>query len=317
MKYDSGISMEKQKDQLFKKEGNMLRKIQFIRFTVLGVTVLSLILAGCLAKKTIWGDPQTGLILEYRIPQDQSLQYKNTSETNQTIDMMGQSMKISTKILIDYSIKGTATDDQNNLLTQVNINDFSMLLTGMQGETTPDTSALKGKSFGVSFSTKGKEIGFTGIKDLPKIDLGMMSGGEQGVDQFFQDLLPDLPAEPVKVGATWTEPIDNKIQQGPLEVTTKGEATNILEGLDTIKGMECVRIKSTTKSTVQGSGEMMGNEMNIKGEVKSLATWYFAYKKGLFIKASVEQDTDVKITAGSMGEIPQSSKMKLEIELIP
>jgi hypothetical protein len=110
----------------------MLRKIQFIRFTFLGVTVLSLILAGCLAKKTIWGDPQTGLILEYRIPQDQSLRYKNTSETNQTIDMMGQSMETSTKMLMDYSIKGAGTDNQNNLLTQVNINDFSMLLTGLQ-----------------------------------------------------------------------------------------------------------------------------------------------------------------------------------------
>ena len=295
----------------------MLHKIQFIRFTALGFMVLSLMLAGCMAKKSIWGDPQTGLILEYRIPQDQSLQYKNTSEINQTIDMMGQSIKTSTKILMDYSIKGTGTDDQNNLLTQVNINDFSMVLTGMQGETTPDTSALKGKSFGVSFSPKGKEIVFTGIKDLPKIDLGMMSGGEQSVEQFFQTILPDLPAEPIKVGATWSEPIDNKIQQGPLEVTTKGEATNILEGLETIKGMECVRIKSSTKGTVQGSGEMMGNELNIKGEVKSLATWYFAYKKGLFIKASVEQDSDAKITAGTMGEIPQSSKIKSEIELIP
>jgi hypothetical protein len=295
----------------------MLRKIQFIRFTFLGVTVLSLILAGCLAKKTIWGDPQTWLILEYRIPQDQSLRYKNTSETNQTIDMMGQSMETSTKMLMDYSIKGAGTDNQNNLLTQVNINDFSMVLTGMQGETTPDTSALKGKSFGVSFSPKGKEIGFTGINDLPKIDLGMMSGGEQGVEQFFQNILPDLPDEPVKVGATWSEPIDNTVPQGPLEVTTKGEATSILEGLETINGMECVRIKSTTKGKVQGSGEMMGSELNVEGEVKSLSTWYFAYKEGLFIKASVEQDTDVKITAGTMGEIPQSSKMKLEIELIP
>ena len=295
----------------------MLRKIQFIRFTVLGAMVLCLILAGCQAKKTIWGDPQTGLILEYRIPQDQSLQYKNTSETNQTIDMMGQSIETSTKILIDYSIKGTGTDDQNNLLTQVNINDFNMVLTGMQGETTPDTSALKGKSFGVSFSPKGKEIGFTGINDLPKIDLGMMSGGEQSVEQFFQNLLPDLPDEPVKVGATWSEPIDNTIPQGPLEITTKGEAANILEGLETINGRECVRIKSTAKSTVQGSGEMMGNEMKIKGEVKSLAIWYFAYKEGLFIKASVEDDSDVKIAVGSMGEIPQSSKMKLEIELLP
>ncbi len=294
----------------------MLHKNPFIRFTSLGIIVLSLTLAGCATTKPMWGDPETGLILKYNIAQDQVLNYKNISDTNQTTEMMGQSMKSSTKFAMDYNIKGTGVDDQNNLLTQVSINDFSINTSSMQGDMALNTSALKGKSFGVSFSPKGKETEFIGIDDLPKIDFGQMSGGERSVNQYFLEILPDLSDDPLKVGGTWTNQKEYKIEQGPIDMTVKGESTSVLEGLETIKGMECVRIKTQGKSTLEGSGNMMGTDLVIKGDINSTSTWYFAYKKGLFIKASVDEDSDIKIEAGAMGEIPQVSKTKIEIDLV-
>jgi hypothetical protein len=299
-----------------KKEDNMLHKNQFVRFITLGIIILSLTLVSCAIKKPMWGDPQTGLILKYNIAQDQALNYKSISDANQTMEMMGQSMKTSTKINMDYSIKGTGTDNQNNLLTQVNINNLNINITGMQGERALDTSSFKGKSFGVAFSPKGKETEFTGIDDLPKIDFGEMSGGEQSVKNYFLNLLPDLSDDPIKVGGTWTDQIEDKIQRGPLELTIKGESTNVLEGLETIKGMECVRIKTQAESAVQGSGNMMGNDIKIKGDIKSTSIWYFAYKKGLFVKASGDEESDIKIEVGAMGEMPQVSKSKTEIDLV-
>ena len=294
----------------------MSHKNQFVSFAALGIIVFSLALAGCAIETPIWGDPETGLILRYNIAQDQVLNYKSTSKSDQTTDMMAQSIESSTKFNMDYNIKGAGTDDQNNLLTQVSINDFAFNISGMQGEMALDLSLLKGKSFGVSFSPKGDEIEFTGIDDLPKINLGQMSLVELSVKRYFLDLLPNLSDEPVKVGGTWTDQKEYTIEEGPLELTLKAETTSVLEGLETVKGMECVRIKTQGKSTVEGSGNVMGNELNIKGDTDSTTTWYFAYKKGLFVKASREQDADGIIEAGGMGEIPQISKTKAEIDLV-
>lgn len=282
----------------------------------MGIVVLSLTLAGCAAQKPMWGDQETGFILKYNIVKDQALNYKSTAEANQTMEMMGQSMKTSQNFSMDYGIKGTGTDDQNNLLTQVTINDFNISMSSMQGDRTLETSGLKGKSFGVTFSPIGKATGFNGIDDLPKIDFGQMSGGEQSVNQYFQNLLPELPEDPVKVGGTWADQKENKLQQGPLEITIKTDATSALDGFETVKGMECVRIKTQANSIIQGSGDMMGNKITVNGTRKSTSTWYFAYKKGLFIKASTDEDQNMKIELGAMGEMPQTVKTKAEVELV-
>jgi len=292
----------------------MLHKNQFVRFVTLGIIVLCLTATGCATKKAIWGDPQTGFILNYDIPQDKSLNYKSSSGATQNMDAMGQSIEISTKTNSEYAIKGTGTDEQNNITTQITINNLDINMTTPQGPNTPDTSALKGKSFGLSFSPKGKEIKFTGADDL-KINLGQMGGGEQSVKSNFSDVLPDLPDEPVKIGGTWAKPVDQKTQQGPIELVIKGEAVNTLEGVETIKGMECAKIVTRTKSTVEGSGEQMGQKIELKGNTESTSTWYFAFKKGLFIKASADTSSNMKINLGTM-EIPQTTKSKSETELV-
>lgn len=294
----------------------MKHKNQVIRIFILGIIGLSLTLVGCAVKKQVSGDPETGLNLKYSIARDQVLNYKNSTDTEQTMDVMGQSMKTTSKTSYSYAIKGTGTDEQNNLMTQVTINDLNMSQGGMQGDTTPDTSALKGKSFGITFSPIGKEIKFTGIDELPKISTGQMGGEGQSVNQLFTDILPDLPENPIKVGETWTDQTDNKMQQGPLEITMKGESTNLIEGLETVNGKECIRIKTQGKNKVDGSGDMMGNEIKINGEVKVSVTWYFAYKEGIFVKASLDQTSDLKINMGEMGEMPQTAKTKQIIELV-
>ena len=294
----------------------MLSKIQVFRFVAIAVMFISLLLTGCAAKKSTWGDPQTGLILHYNIQQDQVLNYKRSSESTQSMEMMGQSMKTTSNTSTDYIIKGAGMDGQNNIKTQVTINNLSINANSPQGPVSPDTSGLKGKSFGITFSPKGKETAVTGIDALPKISMGQPNAPAQSAKDYFSNLLPELPADNFKIGDTWATPIENNRKQGTIELSIKGETINVLEGLETIQGMECVRIKGDTKSTIQGSGDMMGQEIKITGEAKATSTWYFAYKKGIFVRALVEEDSNMKINLGSMGEMPQSTKAKTTIELV-
>ncbi len=294
----------------------MLNKNQFASFIALGIMLLSLLITGCAAKKSTWGDPQTGLILKYNIQQDQILNYKRSSESIQSIEMMGQSMKITSNTDTDYSIKGAGTDDQNNIITQVAINELSINADTPQGAISPDTSGLKGKNFGVTFSPKGRETEVTGIDVLPQISLGQPNAPAQSAKTYFSNLLPELPADNLKIGDTWSAPIDSNRKQGPLELTIKGEMTSVLDGLETVNGMECVRIKSEIKSIVQGSGNTMGQDIKVSGDVKEISTWYFAYEKGIFVRASTEKDSNMKINLGAMGEMPQSTKEKTTIEFV-
>lgn len=289
---------------------------QFFRFLALGAMILSLSINGCATRKSTWGDPQTGLILQYDIQKGQSLNYRRSAESIQSIEMMGQSMKTTTKTDLNYIIKGTGIDDQNNIKTRVSINDLTINTNSLQGKVSPDTSDLKEKSFGLTFSPKGKEIEFTGIDDLPKISLGQPNAQPQSAKNYFTDLLPQLPEDNLKIGDSWTTPVDNITQQGPLEITVKGESTSTLDGLETIQGMECVRINTRTKNRIEGAGNTMGQDIKISGDVKGSSTWYFAYRKGILVRASVEEDASMKINLGAMGEMPQNTKAKTTVELV-
>lgn len=182
------------------------------------------------------------------------------------------------------------------------INSLNIVINSQQGNITPNTSGLSGKSFSATYSPKGKELTVTGIEDLPKISLGQ--NGERGAEEYFSDLLPLLPDAAVKIGDTWTTPIDKNVQQGQIALTTKGAATNVIEGIETL-----------TKNTIQGSGTQMGQELNIKGVTKGTSTWYFAYKEGMLVKITNDEASNLKINMGNM-EIPQTTESKTEIELV-
>ena len=303
---------EKQTKQ-FEKRGGIVKIKSYSRLLALGIIILSMITIGCAATKSAVGDLQTGLVLEYRFPQDQTLTYKADANSVQNQDMMGQTMTTTIKTDAGYSIKGTGADDQNNLMAQVTINNIDLAINSMQGNTNPDTSGLSGKSFSATYSPKGKEVEVTGLDELPKISMGM--GGERSAKEFFTDLLPLLPDKAVKTGDTWTTPIDRSVQQGPITLTIKGEAVNVLEGVETVQGMECVVIKTRTENAIEGSGSQMGMELKIKGTSKRTATLYFAYKEGMLVKIKNDESSKIDIDAGTM-VIPQTSESKSEVELV-
>ena len=61
----------------------MIQRQAFPRLAALMVIVVAVsLLTGCAAKKApavFWGDPETGLIIEYRMPEKDSLKYEMTT----------------------------------------------------------------------------------------------------------------------------------------------------------------------------------------------------------------------------------------------
>jgi hypothetical protein len=290
-----------------------MNKNIFTRLMTPGIIILFIITTGCVPEQAEWRNLDTGLILKYRLPQDHALTYTRSADGVLTGEVPGQSIETIIKIYTNYSIKGTGVDDQNNLLVQVTINEINSAFNSPKGITKPDTSGLKGKSFNAIYSPNGKELEVTGIEDLPKINLAPDT--EMDVKSLFKNLLPGLPDSAVKTGDSWTTPRDEKSQQGPRTYTMKGETTSVLEGVEIIKGMECVKIKSHTKLAGEGSGTVMEQAWNLIGDVASTSTWYFAYKKGMFVKGTINADGDLKVTGGAE-EMPLTAKGKTDVELV-
>jgi hypothetical protein len=289
------------------------RVVQTQLLIVTAIIVVAL-LAGCAVKKEIWGDPKSGLNLTYRMEENQILKYQVSAEEIQELDMMGQKMETKSNSGIQFSLQSKGLKE-GNLLLGITVDTMNINVSGgMAGNITPDLGTVIGKSFQMTLSPLGAEGGFSGTEEL-QYQLG--PSGKRNIDSSFKDIFPDLADKSVKIGDTWTKTGDVTEKAGNIDVHVITESVNTLQGLETVNGLECVKIEAKTTGTIDGSGEQMGNKFTFKGTVKGSSTWYFAYKKGIFVSRKSNSDTEGTVEVTAMGmTIPMKSKSKSEFNLI-
>jgi hypothetical protein len=290
------------------------KRVVQTQFLIVSAVIVVALLAGCAVKKEIWGDPKSGLNLTYRMEENQILKYRVSAEEIQQLDMMGQTMETTSKSGIQFSMQSKGLKE-NNLLLGITVDTMNINVSGgMAGNITPDLGTVIGKSFQMTLSPLGKEGGFSGTEEL-QYQLGPT--GKRNIDSSFKDIFPNLADKPVKIGDTWTETGDVTEKAGNIDVHVITGSVNTLQGLDMVNGLECVKIEAKTTGTLEGSGEQMGNKFTFKGTVKGSSTWYFAYKKGIFVNSKSNSETEGKVEVTAMGmTIPMKSKSKSEFNLV-
>ncbi len=269
------------------------------------------------ANKPAGDDFKKGLSLKYDFKNNKSLNYRRTSESTLFMLVPGQTAKFLMKDRADYVIKGNGTDEKGNLITRVTINDWDFSIDNPQVHLYPDTSRVEGKNFNVIYSPEGKEIENLEIDDLPDVSMGMISSAPLIPKRFFSDLLPELPDDNVKIGDTWTLEDVKRWSADQLKFNTKAESINTFDGFETVQGMECVRIKSqVVGGGFHGTGKLEGKDFRAtSGDSDTTMTWYFAYKKGIFVKSIMESIGTMEVTHGPL-EAPLMSKAKTTVELV-
>jgi hypothetical protein len=280
----------------------------------LPVIIAIFILAGCAAKLPIWGNPQTGLILQYRMAEDLALKYQLTIEQAQDVEVMGQQMKTETKGEIAFTVKSKGLKENNQQLG-ITIDSMKIKINSPQGELTPDMTTVEGKSFDMIMSRLGKELDLSGAESI-QYDLGQ--AGKRDVASNFQAIFPDLADKPIKVGDTWTskDTITEKVGNGEIKISL--ESLNTLAGFEIVDGLECAKITAKIAGTLEGGGEQMGADLTFKGEIEGSETWYFAYKEGLFVnqKADVSTKGTVSVRGPQEISIPMAQNMRIETKLV-
>ena len=277
--------------------------------------ISAMILAGCAAKTAaLWGDPQTGLILTYRMPEIQSLGYRFSVDQTQTIEVMGQVIDTESDQSIGFSVLAKGMKDGNQQLA-VTIDSMTVNVDSPQGKMSPDMSSVVGKAFDMILSELGKELELSGAASI-QYDLG--PSGKRNISSSFQAIFPDLPGRPVKVGDTWmTEDlITDKTESAEIRLRFKN--THRLDGFETVDGLDCARIKTTVTGTLEGEGEQQGMGLTFKGDISGDDTWYFAYKEGLYVGMTSTASTTGTIDTSGLQSltIPLKQKMDMETRLV-
>jgi hypothetical protein len=251
------------------------------------------------------------VVLEYKMPEGRTLTYKNTQESGQVMDVMGQTVDSSTTAGGTYTFKAKGLKDKNFLLG-VTIDDMTTTVSGPQGDLSPDLTSVKGKSFDMVLSPLGSEIDVSGAEAITFTSANGTSSVAAGFKLFF----PDLPGKPVKAGDTWESAggVDQKSESMNVRLDFKNLDT--FDGLETVDGMECARIKSQVTATISGTGNQQGMDVAISGTGKGTNTWYFAIKDGIYVKSTSDMTMEMAISVSAAGmTIPMTQTQKGELTL--
>jgi len=270
-------------------------------------------LSGCAAKTApIWGDPQTGLILQYQMPEAQELTYDSWEKAHQVSEMMGMAIEVDINSINSFTVQSKGVEEDKNQLT-ITINDMSFKIQSPQGNLEPDMSQVIGKSFDMMLSPLGEE---SELKGAEEITYEMGPEGNRSIAPTFKQIFPDLAGRPLKIGDTWKDEttINEKSSNGEAVIRISEE--NTMDGFEVIDGMDCVRILSRYTGTIEGKGEQQGIETVSNADIKGTSTWYFAYKEGIFVKHINKGTAEGVIDVPSQGiEIPFTRDTTSEISL--
>jgi len=276
--------------------------------------LLSLVIT-CAGKKPFWGDETSGFIMTYQLAKDQKLKYEANTTQKQTMEMMGQSMETVTTVVSKYSITGVKLDEKKNINSTVNMQEASIKVKSPMGEQTLDLSAIMNKDFGLIFSGCGKKVAFSNPENI-EVNMGM--AGKRSAESFFRNLLPRLASKPIKIGESWTVDEIDTVKEGGLDILVDSKTTHTLAGLENIDNLECMKITAKATVVLEGAGQQMGADVNFEGDGEMNATWYFAYKKGVFVKSknSMLMEGTATVTGPQNMTIPMTQETTIEVNLV-
>lgn len=284
-----------------------------VRLILVVIILVIALLTGCTVKTGVIGDPAAGINLTYRMAENQVLQYRLLFEITQKAELMGKPIEVNIKNSGKFSARAKGFKE-NNFLLGITLDAMDMQVKSTRGDITPDMSALTGKTFDILLSPLGKELEYIGTESL---QFELKPVGKRNLISIFKFLFPDLAGKKVKIGDSWTSKDETTNSEGGVDMHITLDSVDTLEGVETVNGMECIKVTAKFTGTVDGKGNQGGAQVTIKGKSTGTGTWYFAYKKGIFVKSTAEMDIkNTTVVSNRNLTIPSTMKIKTETNLI-
>lgn len=286
--------------------------------TYLGLLIIAaaiISLSGCAAKKAAWGSLEKGMIMKYSFQEGQELNYRNTISFTQNMEVMGQEFQVDASGDQLFNMVGLSGEGTENDL-RVTVKEMKIDINSPRGVMKADVSKVIDKPFTITVNNTGEELEWS---EADALIIEYETGESRTIGSDVQAFFPDLPNRPVMAGDSWEnrDVVIEKTASGKLVM----EFDNIhtFEKLETYNGYECMKINVVSEGTMEGLGEEQGMTLTTTGTLKGTATWYFAYKEGLFVGQVVEGSgkTTTEITGPQEMTLPATRTYKMTSELVP
>jgi len=254
-----------------------LRTLSSLGWIILAMAIISF--SGCASKKAAWGSLEKGMVMQYQLHPDKDLNYSNSTSFEQTITVMEQEISITSES--EQLIKMMPIVDKSDDLTyEVTMEALSSVINTPRGEMIAKPEEVIGKPFKLTISSLGIELEYSGAEALT-YDYG--TGDTKSLSSDIQAFFPDLPDHPVRTGDSWES--HDKIT----EISSNGKLImefnniNTFEKIENFNGYECMKVNVVFLATLKGEGEQENLQLITTGEVEGTATWYYAYKEGIYV----------------------------------
>jgi hypothetical protein len=247
--------------------------------------------------------PQNAVSLVYQFPEGRTLSYTTASTQVQNMDVMGQAMTTESNSTTEFTLKAKGMKD-GNFVIGVMIDSSKADISSPQGNMSPDMSVIVGKSFDMTVSKLGQEID---VSQAEAIKYDLPTGGTRDLSAGFQAFFSNLPDRPVKAGDTWPSEDTIVQKEGTGETRVHFVSQNTFDGIETVDGYECARIKAALTGTVTGNLEQGGVGLSIDMKMDGTDVWYFAIKEGIYVKS------DMKASIGGVVAVGEPANMTIPV----
>ncbi len=256
-----------------------------------------------------------------RVTKGQSFSFNLSSESLNTVTMMGQeipsSLKASMKSIVH--VKNTSADS-----TTFGI-EFKKAVLAVQGmgffqipDTTMSIEEMSSARETVIVTPSGKVV----HRDVQAVE--QSADKEQAVLRQFTNrnlmrgLFVNFPDQVLKPGFEWTVTNSDTNDQGNGKVISNMTMRYTYGGpVDTL-GLKCGRIKAKSeKFIISGAMKMRGQEVNLEGDGIVNASYIFELSNGIPVAIQSTSQSDQRIMVGEGMEIPTTLEIKTSIVRSP
>ena len=255
--------------------------------------------------------------LKYQLKEGTNFIITFSNELEQTIDQMGTEVVSTVKTLMENGFTVKAVQGDKGLTFEIEFKNMENTAESMMGEASADLSELIGKKVTYSLSPTGEAGDFTGLEDLPEITLATQETlGGSLYKVLLESLFPKLPENAVKIGDTWTKKDENTVPMPGGEMKIVTDLTyNLIEEIK-LDGNDCVKIDVKSKITTKGNFEQQGTPLALEMKGEGAETFYFAYKKGIFISRDGSDNSEGNVLVEAQGiELPIINKTKTKVSV--
>jgi hypothetical protein len=227
--------------------------------------------------------------LRYGMKKGDVYLYSDAGDNKSTQEMMGQEMKSSS---LSRMLSRCVVEDVLGNGTQVLVLSYDSMIVATKSprmDTTMVMTGMMGKRSRIRLSPTGTVSGKETI-DSVEFQGVRRSGAFREMQRYHT-----FPDTAVGIGGTWTaKTLDTSSAMGQNLQTTLN-STYSLNGVETVGGVECLRIAYKGDSGVEGKGKNMGMDMFIEGKGTLNGSFLFDLKRGLIVSEELKSDMEMTI----------------------